>query len=244
MSEPVTCGLIARDQAEENPGDGHGTAEGTAPAASHFAGVVSRATGWVEERGTCAHTRRYAVVDERKEGRVAAKLSEADHCYLQRAIEISRAALGDGAYSPFGALVVVAGAVAGEGANRVAELRDPTAHAEIMALRAAGETLGRPAFEDGVLYSSSEPCPMCLTACYWARIPRVVFGATSQDAAACGFEDLRLYREVGRPGSERLIREEPAGGDLRDAATASLRAWAAQQPLPSNPSSETAHAGR
>jgi tRNA(Arg) A34 adenosine deaminase TadA len=166
---------------------------------------------------------------------MSAKLSEADHRYLRRAIEISRGALEDGGRSPFGALVVVAGAVAGEGANRVAELHDPTAHAEITALRAAGEALGRPEFDDGVMYSSSEPCPMCLTACYWARIPRVVYGATSYDVAACGFEDLQLYRELGRSGSERRIREDPAGDDLRDAAAAGLREWAAQQPVPVEP---------
>ncbi|MGH3409230.1 MAG: nucleoside deaminase [Streptosporangiaceae bacterium] len=166
---------------------------------------------------------------------MAARLSEADRRYLQRAIEISRGALEDGGKSPFGALVVVAGAVAGEGANRVAELHDPTAHAEITALRAAGQALGRPEFEDGVVYSSSEPCPMCLTACYWAGIPRVVYGATSHDVAACGFADLRLYREIGRPGPERRVREDPAGDDLREAAAAGLREWAAQQPVPVEP---------
>jgi tRNA(Arg) A34 adenosine deaminase TadA len=130
---------------------------------------------------------------------------------------------------------VVAGAVAGEGANRVTELRDPTAHAEIAALRAAGEALGRPACEDGVMYSSSEPCPMCLTACCSARIPRVVYGATSHDVAACGFEDLQLYRDIGRPGGERHIREGPAGDDLREAAAGGLREWAALQPVPVEP---------
>ena len=163
------------------------------------------------------------------------RLSEADRRYLQRAIEISRDALADGGKSPFGAVLVVAGGVAGEGANRVTELRDPTAHAEITALRAAGRALGQLAFEDGVMYSSSEPCPMCLTACYWARIPRVVYGATSHDVAACGFEDLQLYRELGRPRSERHIREDPGGDDLREAASAGLREWAAQQPVPVEP---------
>jgi tRNA(Arg) A34 adenosine deaminase TadA len=166
---------------------------------------------------------------------MASNLSEVDRRYLQRAVEISRGALADDGKSPFGALLVVAGMVAGEGSNQVVELHDATAHAEIMALRAAGETLGRAAFEDGVMYSSSEPCPMCLTACYWARIPRVVYGATSHDVAACGFDDLQLYREIGRPGSERLIREDAAGEDLREAAAAGLRAWARQQPVPIDP---------
>ena len=159
-------------------------------------------------------------------------LSEADCRYLQRAIEISRGALQDDGKSPFGALVVVADSVAGEGINRVAERHDPTAHAEVMALRAAGQALGRPVFEDGVLYSSCEPCPMCLAASYWARIPRVVYAATSHDAAASGFEDLQLYREIARPPGERVIREDAAGEDLRAAAAAALRGWADQLPAP------------
>jgi guanine deaminase len=163
------------------------------------------------------------------------ELTEADRRYLQRAIEISRGALEDGGKNPFGALVVVADSVAGAGINRVAERHDPTAHAEVMALRAAGQALGRAAFEDGVLYSSCEPCPMCLTACYWARIPRVVYGATSHDAAACGFEDLQLYREIARPGAERRIREDAADGDLRAAAAAALRGWADQLPASVEP---------
>ena len=163
------------------------------------------------------------------------ELTEADRRYLQRAIEISRGALEDGGKNPFGALVVVADSVAGEGINRVAERHDPTAHAEVMALRAAGQALGRAAFEDGVLYSSCEPCPMCLTACYWARIPRVVYGATSHDAAACGFEDLELYREIARPGGERRMLEDAADGDLRAAAAAALRGWADQLPAPVEP---------
>lgn len=102
------------------------------------------------------------------------KLDDADRRYLQRAIEISRRALDDGGKTPFGALVVVADQVAGEGTSQVVERRDPTAHAEIMALRAAREALGRHTIDDGVMYASSEPCPMCLTACYWgpAVLPR------------------------------------------------------------------------
>jgi tRNA(Arg) A34 adenosine deaminase TadA len=129
----------------------------------------------------------------------------------------------------------VAGAVAAEGVNRVAELHDPSAHAEVMALRAAGQALGRADFEDGVLYSSSEPCPMCLTACYWARLPRVVYGATSHDVAVCGFEDLQLYREIARPRGERHIREDAADDDLRAAATDALRGWADRLPAPVEP---------
>lgn len=164
-------------------------------------------------------------------------LSEADCRYLQRAIEISRGALEDDGKSPFGALVVVADSVAGEGINRVAERRDPTAHAEVMALRAAGQALGRPVFEDGVLYSSCEPCPMCLAASYWARIPRVVYAATSHDAAASGFEDLQLYREIARPGSASSRKTPPAKIFARPRQPR-CAAGPTSSPLPSSPSSE------
>jgi guanine deaminase len=162
-------------------------------------------------------------------------LDEADRRYLQRAIDISRRALEDGGKTPFGALVVVADKVVGEGTSQVVELRDPTAHAEVMALREAGATLGRHLFDDGVMYASSEPCPMCLVACYWAQIPRVVYGATSYDVATYGFEDLQFYRELTRPNGERSIQEDAADEDLRETAAAGLRAWAEQLPVPVEP---------
>jgi tRNA(Arg) A34 adenosine deaminase TadA len=164
-----------------------------------------------------------------------AHLDDDDRRYLQRAIDISRRALDDDGKTPFGALVVVDGKVVGEGTSQVVELRDPTAHAEVMALREAGTTLGRHLLDDGVIYASSEPCPMCLIACYWARIPRVVYAATSHDVATCGFEDLQFYRELTRPNEERSVREDAAGGELREAAAAGLRAWAGQLPSPVEP---------
>ena len=162
-------------------------------------------------------------------------LDEADRRYLQRAIGISRRALEDGGKTPFGALVVVAGKVVGEGTSQVVELRDPTAHAEVMALRDAGATLGRHLLDDGVMYASSEPCPMCLIACYWARIPRVVYGATSYDVATYGFEDLQLYRELTLQREQRALREDTADGDLRGEAASALRAWADKLPFPVEP---------
>ncbi len=118
---------------------------------------------------------------------MSGNLGDADRCFLQRAIHVSRRALEDDGKTPFGALVVIGGQVVGEGTSRVVELHDPTAHAEVMALRAAGEALGTHLFETGVMYCSSEPCPMCLVACYWARLPRLVFAATSYDVATSGF---------------------------------------------------------
>jgi len=164
-----------------------------------------------------------------------AHLDDADRRYLQRAIEISRRALDDDGKTPFGALVVVDDKVAGEGTSQVVELRDPTAHAEVMAVRAAATALGRHILGDGVLYSSSEPCPMCLIACYWARIPRVVYAATSYDVATYGFEDLQFYRELTRPNAERSVEEVAAGGELREAAVAGLRAWTQTLPFSVEP---------
>jgi guanine deaminase len=161
---------------------------------------------------------------------MSASLSDNDQRFLELAIEISRRALVDEGKTPFGAIVVIGGEVVAEGTSSVVELRDPTAHAEVMALRNAGSALGRHLFEDGVMYASSEPCPMCLCACYWARLPRLVFGATSYDVATFGFEDLQLYRELGHTAEKRFLQEQAAGENLREKATDVLRSWAADFP--------------
>jgi guanine deaminase len=163
------------------------------------------------------------------------QLDDADRAYLQRAIEISRYALEDEGKTPFGAIVVVDGQIAGEGTSRVVELRDPTAHAEVMALRAAGQALGTHLFQAGVMYCSSEPCPMCLVACYWATLPRLVFGATSYDVATAGFEDYQFYRELTLQAGQRFLREDAADGDLREEAAVALRAWADKLPFEVEP---------
>jgi guanine deaminase len=153
-------------------------------------------------------------------------LSRDDESFLEQAIEISRRSLEDDGKTPFGAIIVIEGEVISEGTSSVVELRDPTAHAEVMALRNAGVALGRHLFEDGVMYASSEPCPMCLCACYWARLPRLVFGATSYDVATFGFEDVQLYREMSRGIEERFLSEVAAEGSLREKAARILRSWA------------------
>ncbi|WP_327297404.1 nucleoside deaminase [Streptomyces sp. NBC_01197] len=155
-----------------------------------------------------------------------------DRAFLEQAIAISRHALADEGKTPFGALVIVDGKPVGTGTSSVVELNDPTAHAEVMALRSAGRELGRHLMEDGVMYASSEPCPMCLVACYWARIPRLVYAANSHDVAVNGFEDLQFYRELTLPNNERtLMAEVSVGGDLRDSAAGALTEWAAQLPV-------------
>jgi tRNA(Arg) A34 adenosine deaminase TadA len=158
------------------------------------------------------------------------KLSDDDIKFLNHSVGISRQALRNGGKTPFGALIVIGGDVVAEGTSSVVELNDPTAHAEVMALRNAGAALQRHLFPDAVMYSSSEPCPMCLVACYWARVPRLVFGATSFDVATFGFEDLQLYRELSLPAAERSLREDQADGAERDRAAEILRQWAATVP--------------
>lgn len=128
-----------------------------------------------------------------------------DEQFLQRAVDLALASLSLKEGGPFGAVVVKDGAVVGEGWNRVVATSDPTAHAEIIAIRAACQKLGRFHLSDCVLYASSEPCPMCLSAAYWARISRIVFANSRAEAAAAGFCDSDLYCELSLPRAERKV---------------------------------------
>lgn len=166
---------------------------------------------------------------------MAAQLSAQDEAFLQHAIELSRHALEDEGKTPFGAIIVIDGEIVGEGTSSVIELCDPTAHAEVMALRHAATTMGTHLLEAGTMYTSSEPCPMCLVACYWARLPRLVFGATSHDVAVNGFEDLQLYRELTYPAERRSLNEQPAEGELRKQAADVLRSWSEALPFDVEP---------
>lgn len=159
-------------------------------------------------------------------------LDETDEGFVRRAIEISRYALEDKGKTPFGAVLVIENEIIGEGMSSVVELCDPTAHAEVMALRNAGSNLQRHLFADGVLYCSAEPCPLCLAACYWAQVPRLVFGANTDDVATYGFEDLQYYRELRNPVEQRFLREDAAKGSLREEAVSVLTAWADRLPQP------------
>ena len=162
-------------------------------------------------------------------------IDAADRAFLQRAIDLSRHALLNEGKTPFGAVVVLDGEITGEGTSQVVELCDPTAHAEVMALRASSTALGRHLTTGGIMYSSSEPCPMCLAACYWAQISRVVYAATSHDVATYGFEDLQLYRELTKPNEQRTIVEHAAGQDQREEAVRGLRDWTENLPFPVEP---------
>ncbi len=124
---------------------------------------------------------------------------------LLRAIELAEARSRDGRHGPFGAVVARDGKVVGEGWNEVVAGCDPTAHAEVMALRGAATHLGTHVLEGCTIYCSSEPCPMCLGAIYWARIERVVYACSAQDAREAGFDDTFIYDEMARAWKARSI---------------------------------------
>lgn len=129
-------------------------------------------------------------------------MSEID--FMRRAIALSCESAVSGG-GPFGAVVVKDGRIVGEGINRVVPHADPTAHAEIVAIRAACATLGTHTLDGAVIYTSCEPCPMCLGAIWWARVAEIVYGNNRADAAAIGFDDDVLYQEVAAPLAERRL---------------------------------------
>jgi guanine deaminase len=124
---------------------------------------------------------------------------------LQRAIELSRKGMQSGSGGPFGCVIVRNGEVIGEGCNMVTSTNDPTAHAEVVAIRDACQKLGAYQLEGCDVYASCEPCPMCLGAIYWARPSRVVYANTRQDAAAIEFDDDFIYSEINTPLNDRQI---------------------------------------
>ena len=117
--------------------------------------------------------------------------------FMRRAIELSREGMRDGCGGPFAAVVVKDGRIVGEGTNQVTSANDPTAHAEVVAIREACRELGTYSLEGADIYASCEPCPMCLAAIYWAHLSRVFYANTTADAAKIGFDDQAIYREVG-----------------------------------------------
>jgi guanine deaminase len=142
--------------------------------------------------------------------------------FLREAIRISNEKMEDNEGGPFGAVVVRDGQIIGHGWNRVTSTNDPTAHAEIVAIRDACSHLKSFSLAGCELYSSCEPCPLCLAAIYWSRMDRIFYAATCEDASAAGFDDRHFYRELGKPASERSIPVEQA---LRDEALVTLQAW-------------------
>ena len=141
---------------------------------------------------------------------------------MRAAIRLSISKMRADCGGPFGAVVVRKGKIVGKGWNQVTSANDPTAHAEVTAIREACKRLKTFQLADCELYTSCEPCPMCLSAIYWARLKRVYYGNTRQDAAGINFDDALIYREVSRPVSKRLI---PMKQLLRGEALKAFEEW-------------------
>ena len=142
--------------------------------------------------------------------------------FMREAIRISLAKMRSNHGGPFGAVVVRRGKIVGRGWNRVTSTNDPTAHAEVVAIRDACRRLKTFQLDDCELYTSCEPCPMCLAAIYWARFRKVYYGNTRKDAAKIDFDDDFIYREVSRPVTQRKI---PMRKLLRTEALAAFAEW-------------------
>ena len=142
--------------------------------------------------------------------------------FMREAIRLSIAQMRAGHGGPFGAVVVKDGQIIARGFNQVTSTHDPTCHAEVDAIRKACRALGTFQLDGCDLYTSCEPCPMCLGAIYWARPARVFYGNTKADAAAIGFDDQFIYEELDRPLEARKL---PMMQLLRDEAQAGFRAW-------------------
>ena len=142
--------------------------------------------------------------------------------FMAEAIRLSRIKMRTNCGGPFGAVIVRHGKIIARGWNQVTSTNDPTAHAEVMAIREACQKLGTFQLTGCELYTSCEPCPMCLAAIYWARLDKVYFGATRRDAARIDFDDALIYREIPKPPSRRII---PSQNLLRSEAVKVFAEW-------------------
>jgi tRNA(Arg) A34 adenosine deaminase TadA len=145
-----------------------------------------------------------------------------DKVFMARAIQLSVENVRSGRGGPFGTVIVKDGTAVAEAANQVTATNDPTAHAEVVAIRQACQKLLCFELKGCDLYTSCEPCPMCLGAIYWARIDKVFFGNLAEDAAKIGFDDSAIYGELTQPHAQREI---PMIQMMREEAQAAFRAW-------------------
>lgn len=146
--------------------------------------------------------------------------------FLRRAIELAVQNVDTGGGGPFAAVVVRDGRIVGEGVNTVTATHDPTAHGEVNAIRDACKLLGTFTLAGCELYTSCEPCPMCLAACYWARLDAVFYGSSAADAARAGFDDAYLYEEFRKDQAARALSVTQL---LSHEAWASFAAWIASE---------------
>lgn len=147
--------------------------------------------------------------------------SEDDARFMARAIELSERNVENGG-GPFGAVIVRDGSIVAEGVNRVTALNDPTAHAEVSAIRKACAELGTFKLDGCTIYTSCEPCPMCLSAIYWAGISRIFYGNTKEDAARIDFDDSFIYSEIAKPYVQRAV---PCVRIMGREASRAFRMW-------------------
>lgn len=133
--------------------------------------------------------------------------------WMLEAVKLARAGMEKNEGGPFGAIIILNNAIIGRGWNQVLTSKDPTAHAEIVAIRDASKKLGRFHLQDCELYTTCEPCPMCLGAIYWARIPTIYYSNSREDAKAIGFNDAFIYDELGLSLESRSIHMEPVFND-------------------------------
>jgi guanine deaminase len=145
--------------------------------------------------------------------------------FMRAAIRLAREKMRRGGGGPFGAVVVRRGKIVGRGWNRVTSANDPTAHAEVMAIRDACRRLKTFRLDGCEIYASCEPCPMCLAAIYWARLGKIFYAGVRRDAAAIGFDDDMIGRDMARPVRRRKI---PARQLLRGAAVQIFQEWRAK----------------
>jgi len=133
-------------------------------------------------------------------------ITEKDKKFINRAIELSQQGMDGNAGGPFGAIVVKNGEIIAEGFNKVTSSNDPTAHAEVVAIREACKKLNSFQLDDCIIYTSCEPCPMCLGAIYWARPKAVYYACTKEDAAEIGFDDQFIYEEIESEIGKRKVK--------------------------------------
>jgi len=145
-----------------------------------------------------------------------------DPVFLHEAIRLSIEKMEANEGGPFGAIVTRDGEIVGRGWNRVTSTNDPTAHAEVVAIRDACSRLKTFSLAGCQVYSSCEPCPLCLAGIYWSRLDRIYYAATCEDAASAGFDDRNFYREIRRSAAERSIPMEQA---MREEALVALQTW-------------------
>lgn len=149
-------------------------------------------------------------------------MTEEDKKFLRMAIDLSKHGMQHNCGGPFGAVIVKDGEVVGKGFNKVTSTIDPTAHAEVVAIRDACHYLNTFQLTGCTLYSSCEPCPMCLGAIYWARPDRLVFACTKEDAASVGFDDDFIYKEINVDYENRKIKTENL---MREEGFEAMKLW-------------------